>query len=192
MLIILIGSGGVLDSNHNFMKLFAGTDTDFRHLAVRKHCLCQIRHLEGRNLADKGFSAGSLLQSLNHQLHPFGQANPEAGHPVVGDGKLAAAVFDNIMEKRNNGTPAARHVAVTDDGKIDILGSGVSVGCNEKLVGNQLGSPVKIDRINRFVRGKSHHLFYIGIKSRVNHVLGPVDVGLYRLVGIVLTGRHLL
>ena len=28
------------------------------------------------------------------------------------------------------------------------------VGGNEKLIGNQLGSPVKIYRINRLVRGK--------------------------------------
>ena len=174
------------------MQLLAGTDTDFLQLAAGKHGLRQIGHAEGRDLADKGFSALRLLQRLDHQLHALRQADPEAGHAHVRDGKLRSAVLDDAVKQRDDGTAASGHVAVADDGETDILGSGIGVRRHKKLVAHQLGTAVQVDRIHRLVRGQGDHLLHIGIQRRVDNVLRAIDIGADRLVGIVLTGRYLL
>ena len=96
------------------------------------------------------------------------------------------------MKQRDDGTAASGHVAVTDDGEADILGSGIGVRSHKKLVAHQLGAAVQVYRIHRLVRGQGDHLLHIGIQSRINDVLRTVDIGADRLIGIVFTGRHLL
>ena len=96
------------------------------------------------------------------------------------------------MKKGNDGAAASRHVAVADDGKADVLRPRVGVGRDEELVGNQLGSAVKIHRVHRLVGGERHHLLYAAVQTCVDHILRSVDIGLNGLVGIVLAGGNLL
>ena len=41
MLLILIGSRGILRCDHNLMQLFPFPNANLRHCASRQHCLCQ-------------------------------------------------------------------------------------------------------------------------------------------------------
>ena len=96
------------------------------------------------------------------------------------------------MKQRNKGAAASRHVAITHNGEIDVLASRIGIRRNKQLVTHQLGSPVKVYRINRLICGKGNHPLHIGIQGRVNHILGAVYICTDCLVGIILTGRHLL
>lgn len=158
MLVIFVGIQGVFYGDHDLMKLFSFADTDFRHLASGQHSLCQISDLEGRNLGDEGLTAFGFFQCFDHQFHALLQADPETGHAVIGDGKLLTAVFNNVMEERNNGSAASCYVAVTDDGEADILASGIGVGSNEQLIGYQLGTAIQIDRIDGLIRRQGYDL----------------------------------
>ena len=96
------------------------------------------------------------------------------------------------MKQRNHRPPASRHISITHDGKINILCPGICICRNKQLVRNQLCAAVQIHRIDRFIRGQCHHFSHCGIQCRVNDILCPVNICLYRLIRIVLTGRHLL
>lgn len=74
-------------------------------------------------------------RALDHQLYALAKADPESGHAVIGHRKLCAAVFNDVVEERNDGSSASCHVAISYDGEADILTSCISIGCDKQLVG---------------------------------------------------------
>ena len=151
MLVILIGSSRILRSYHDFMQLLAGTDTNLRHLTSGKHCFCKIRNLKGRDLTDEGFPTGCFLKSLDHKLYALRQTDPETGHAVISNRQLVTAIFNDVMEKRNNGATASCHISITHDGKINVLGTGIRIRCNKQLIRNQLRTTIKVHRVHRLI-----------------------------------------
>ena len=152
MPVILVSRKGILRGDHDLMQLLSRTDAGLPDTASRQHRLRQIRDLKGRYLADKSLSAGSLRQSLNNKLNTLRQTDPETGHPYIRDWKLLRPLLDQLMEQRYHGTSAARHISITDDGKIDILHTGIGIGRHKQLVRHQLRAAVQIDGIDRLVR----------------------------------------
>ena len=151
MLIVFIGIQRVFYCDHDLMELFTLADSYFGHFTSGQHRLCQIGNLKGRNLRDEGLTALGFFQSFDHQFHTLLQADPETGHAIVGDGKFGAAVFDNVMEERNNGSAASGYVAITNDGKADILASGISVGSDKQLIGYQFGTAIQVNGVNGLI-----------------------------------------
>ena len=95
------------------------------------------------------------------------------------------------MEFRDHGASASGHVTVAHDGKTYVLGTGIGICRDEKLIAHQLRAAVKVHGIYRLIRGKRHYLLYAAIQRCIDHVLGAVDIGFDRLCRIVFTGRYL-
>ena len=192
MLVILIGGRRILCGHHDLMQLFSRPDTGLLDLTSRQHSLRQIRDLKGGNLTDEGLSAVRLLQCLEHQLHTLRQTDPESGHTKICNRQFLYSFFDQLVEEGNDRPAASRHITVSDNGEIDILRPHIGIGRHKQFVRDKLRSAVEIHRIDRLVRGQRHHLAHTRIQRRIDHVHRPVDIGLDRLVWIVLAGGHLL
>ena len=191
MLVILVGRKGILGGYHYLMEFLAGADSHFLLHTSGKHCLCQIRNLEGRDFTDKGFSAFCLFQSFDYQLYTLFQADPETGHAEIRNGKFCLSLLNQRFKEGNHRATAACHVAVTHDGEAGVLCSHVGIGCDKQLVGYQLGSAIEVYRVNRLIGGQGYYLFHSGFQCCINDILCTVDIGFNCFIRVIFTGRYL-
>ena len=164
MLVIFIGKRCILYRYHDFIQLLAGTDSDFTGCNTRTHCFCQILYMERRNLADEGLSALCFCQGFQYQLHTLRKRDPETCHTIIGYRKLFFSLIDQFLEERNNGSAAACHIAVTDDGEVDVLGARICIGCDEQLIRYHLGRTVQVHRIDCLICRKRHYSLYAAVE----------------------------
>ena len=124
------------------MQLFSLSDTYLRHLTPRQHGLRQVCNLKRGNSGDKCLAAVRFLKGFDHQFHALGNADPETGHTIICNGQLLPALFQNILKKRDNGSPAARHISVSDNRKTGLFLSRVSICRNKQFIGNKFCSAI--------------------------------------------------
>lgn len=118
--------------------------------------------------------------------------NVETGHAQIGYGKFLRPVVTLVDKERDYGTAGTHHIAITDYGEPDVLGTADIVGSSKQLVGSELGGTIKIDGGTCLVGRKGHHMLYTGGKSSLYHILRTVYIGFDALFGIVFSGIHLL
>lgn len=110
----------------------------------------------------------------------------------MSDGEGGGALIDPFLEEGHHRTARPHHVAVAHHRKTGWILAGDVVGCDEQLVRGQLGGAIQVDGVGGLVGGEGDHLLDLIEQGGLNDVLGPVDIGLDALHGVIFGGWHLL
>lgn len=143
----------------------------------------------GGGLLDQDIAGVPMLEGKKHQIHRLLQGHDEPGHLAVGDGDGIPGT-DLVDPQRNDGATGAHNIAIAGAADFGGLG-GPGLGHND-LLHHGLGGAHGVDRIGRLVRGQADNGLDPLVNGRRQHVFRSQHIGLDRLDGEELTGRHLL
>src|SRR5208282_461006 len=172
------------------MQFLARPDPDRFHITTRGDCVGHFHQFHARNLGNKNFTAMHLLDTTNHQPDPLLGCDPEAGHPRIGDGDLAALAL--LLEYWNHATPAAQHVSVARTTEPSILRAGVGVRLNKHFFRAEFGRAIKVDRVYRFVGAQSQNATNPAVDGCIDDIAATHNVCLDSFKRIVFAGWNLL
>lgn len=110
----------------------------------------------------------------------------------MSDRQGGGALIDPFLEEGHDRAARAHHVAVAHHRKTGWILAGDVVGGDEQFVGGQLGGAIQVDGVGSLVGGEGDHLLDLIEQGGLDDVLGPVDIGLDALHGVVFGSRHLL
>src|SRR5262245_17056459 len=188
--VVLHGLAALVLGEQNLVELLARPDADELDAAAPRHGPGQLHHPHARELGHKDLAALRKAGAADSKLDALLEPDPESRHAGISHRHRARGSLR--AEERDHAAPATDDVAVAYDRRHGAARMTVRIGLDDQFLGTELRRAVEINRIHGLVGADGDDPLDVSVDGGVDHILGPVDIGLDRLEGIVFARGNLL